>query len=1111
MPRSFLYVRLDLHPAPTLTDAESPKDGALADLRTQTTSVPGALSCHTYGTITCGYETMREAWPRMDHVFSYGGHPDPSPPVCHPGGRPPKRLLSDHPVDLLVVDLGHRTVGKPVYREFWLPLVEATPRDRRPKFVIESWPGASSGWEYHPMTKGWAQLWKEAGYASRYKLVPATWVGGAVDQERLLIARIATPAASRWRWGAVARPRDTRPMGNLLVPHGLLPYSVKRELYRAPPEYLPDSTRDPMPCCVGAWINTAQGTRRLQSEELGKGLGVSRRSAPLKDSVLRNTTSVFLWEYLSASLQETFPPEPDRPLLFSDWGSLLTTPFPMTPPGPKDLPPQTPTFGWKPPDLSPGSPWHSERIRRLNLAASRYPGRLEELTRRGIADLEIHRANYNQDGPNLTRLRLLWWEFPEEHWDELREGCDMGFVSLPERVIRPNSLMDEDERKVACTFVADLLKIGAFRQLRQGERLWSNAPIFCVPKPGQPGEYRVIADCKKGGQNAHIGGDPVYLNRPLHILEQMYTGGFSAVVDASKFFYQFPVRPEDQMFFGVVDPGNGEHLAHEGLPMGSGSSPGLAGRFGLAFIRMLKEQGRMFASNRTPNCWWTSLTETGYDPSQGYGFAVTRADGGAAVKIWVHVDDFLLHGPDWESTSEALTYFLDKAVDVGLLCNPQKLYPPSQIQRYCGFLFDTTGEPTLHIPEDKLDRCRAMAQHLGNMRPGTRVSRLALSVIAGTLESVADATPNRLGHTYLRSTHGLIHPEGHEPGRALYFTYAEVTSEVLREMEWWALILAHTGGRKIRSLRSGTLVPSWGDGSGTGTGGTVHLPGQEMQLWMGQWAPAVYGNTSNWKELKTLLLTLQQIGALDSNPVDGATLFYFTDNSPTYWIAQARSSASPGLHALIESIQLLTLRLGCHLEVVHVPGVVMIRQGTDGLSRGVWVSPYHNPANHLELNAAVFAPLVPDKALVDWVILRYGLPTEYRFHHYAQFHGKTLFDHQSVVFPPPECARQCLISLLEAWVERPFTTSSLIFVPRVVTGFWSGLSRHLVELGEFRPSELDLNFPPVIPIPFVVLHLAPHSRSAPSVDRRLVTHPRIAGEAMHRRHADHVRGLFQST
>lgn len=58
-----------------------------------------------------------------------------------------------------------------------------------------------------------------------------------------------------------------------------------------------------------------------------------------------------------------------------------------------------------------------------------------------------------------------------------------------------------------------------------------------------------------------------------------------------------------------------------------------------------------------------------------------------------------------------------------------------------------------------------MAEYLESLPPGRTVSRLALSVGAGTLESIADATPNRLGNTYLRATLALIHPEARRERR----------------------------------------------------------------------------------------------------------------------------------------------------------------------------------------------------------------------------------------------------------------------------------------------------------------------------------------------------------
>ena len=958
-------------PPPPVTDPVRPQDEAVIDSQVEEAPPPTCDLHLTCGTISCGHETMSDAWPTMTHVFSVDGPPDSSADLCRPESRLPRNWLNVHPVDLLAVDLGTRRPGDGRRDEDWFVLISSTHLRNRPKVPLESWPDHAAGWEHHPMTKTTAHKWIELGHSSRFKLIPSTWVGGAVAQSRLLVARSSTHQP-QWSWDDIPAPSGIRPMGNLLTPRGLLPWKVKSSTVPPPHGPHPHSLRDAMPPRSGAWIETPDGVRRLQQCELLKGLGGrSNKDDPISERLLRHTTSVFIWEHLSRCLALVSSPERVRPNLFTRWDDLgnqvLATPEVSSPPDPPAH------LDWRPPDLSTGSPWHTERIRNLKKAVAECPGREKSLCENGLRISDVHRNNCDSTGPALKKLQLMWWEFPKEHWDELRDGCDVGFVSLPERVLHPNSPMDEDQVRVAAEFVDELLDIGALRELRPGESLWTNAPLFCVEKPGQPGQWRVIADCKAGGQNFHIGGDPVCLNRPLHILEQMCTGGHSAVINVSKMFCQFPVRPEDQLFFGVVHPVGGRHLACEGLPMGSGSSPGLAGRFGLSFVRLLRERGGMFERRLRANCWWSSLTCDGCDPKLGHGFSLTSRDGSPSVKLWVHVDDFLPHGATLASTMKALKFFLDRTVDVGLLCHPKKLCPPAQVQRHCGFEFDTRQEPTLRTPSDKLDRCRAMASHLGRMTEGQKISRLALSVIAGTLESVSDATPNRLGHTHLRSTHSLIHPDGHDPGREVHCTFAGVTAQVLREMKWWSKILAHSGGRRLRSSRWGTLIPSWGDGSGTGTGGTIDLPGQDMKLWMGQWAPTVHHFSSNWKELKTLLLTLQQVATLKVNPVKGATLFHFTDNATTHWVTCAGSSSSPGLHDLVEQIQLLCLDLEVQLQVIHVPGLIMIQQGTDGLSGGVWVSPFHNPVDHRRLNTAVFAPLTPDPQLVEAVIDRFSI------------------------------------------------------------------------------------------------------------------------------------------
>lgn len=81
-----------------------------------------------------------------------------------------------------------------------------------------------------------------------------------------------------------------------------------------------------------------------------------------------------------------------------------------------------------------------------------------------------------------------------------------------------------------------------------------NAPLFMLPKEGQPGQWRCIANLLEGGQNAVVGNDPVFLPRVSHILSQLYSGGYRAIVDASKFYNQFNTRPEERKYLGMIHP-----------------------------------------------------------------------------------------------------------------------------------------------------------------------------------------------------------------------------------------------------------------------------------------------------------------------------------------------------------------------------------------------------------------------------------------------------------------------------------------------------------------------------------------------------------------------------
>lgn len=1073
----------------------------------------------SYGVIDGGLELARCAFSRLEHKFSVRRTEDLT--MMKPGDtagvhtsrgvRYSLNLLSRQSVDLLLVEMGGQKRPTEHFdngQERWESLVDKTPVSLRPKIIIEAWAGAAVLWRNGPGTQGYGSRWNKRGYSSQMRSVNACRVGGAVDQSRLMVVRVAHGV--EWNWSDLHEQTTARPMSNLLTPAGLVPRGAGT---RCRPLRLDDAVpmamSDPMPSRLHSLICTEKGVRQLLDEEHLRSLGVPKIWAAevpkLAPGLLRRTTSVFHWEYLSqcvgTSRVKEIPPLPAA-VLQSTAALFAATAF--------DTSGDTlqPKFQWVPPDLRVGGEWYLARVQSLDSALLTYPlHRRDDLRAGALIALDHHRGNYTATHPDPTHLQLLWWEFPREHWDEIREGGSMNFMQPPVACIHPNGPMDAEQMPIAKEFVSELVDLGA---MGTHPIVLTAAPMFMLPKDKQPGQWRVLANFKEGGQNAVVASDPVYLNRMTHILEQMYTGGYSAVVDASKFFYQFRTRDDDRPYLGCVDPISGEVLTWHGLPMGAGNSPALAGRFGLSFVRKIRERFALFSGTPRANTWWKSFEEDGsYDPKLGHGFVLVRADGAPAVKIWVHVDDFLIHGPTLEDTQEALKLFLDTAVDCGLLCHPGKLTPPQQEVHYCGFLLNSTSIPELKIPVLKKEKALAMVDYMIEKGSTFEHSRLSLSVVVGTLESLVEATPSRIGHTYLRRFHSSIHPGGLGTGAAPYYTRGSVSDGVLRDLLWWRRFLLTDTGRLARSVRAATLVPQWGDGSGTGTGGTLGLPSRPLEMWMGQWTPKVFSYSSNWKEAKTLHLSMLRIESHYKALARGTTLFYFTDNYVTYCIMASGSSTSPGLHRLVEEIKLIELRLGCTLVCVHVPGLVMIKHGADSLSRGVWVSPFHDTPTQQELQVSVFAPLHYDPSLVAHLTSCFSLPTRWSYFDWNQvWRANDLLDRHTVWFPPPEIARQALIFMLETWVERPWTTSALFVIPRTLAGSWIGLSKHLTQLCLLSDTDWHFNPPRLLPVPVIVLSLAPFVRrlTPPNPDR-LDSAPLPKDAQWHRQQAAHVRGL----
>jgi hypothetical protein len=212
-------------------------------------------------------------------------------------------------------------------------------------------------------------------------------------------------------------------------------------------------------------------------------------------------------------------------------------------------------------------------------------------------------------------------------------------------------------------------------------------------------KHRCIVDMKQVNQNAAIGKDPVPLYQSQDTLPLLFPKGYMAVLDASKYFHMFLTLLRERHLLGILHPETNEAFWWERLPMGSFQSPVAMGGFGTAFVRMVWEQYPQFRGLSMQSDVVTLLQGNDFHPTLGMGWMLIDEYGIPACHIYLHIDDILVSGPNYYKTCAALDWILDCTVRVGLICQPVKTKPPSQIQKMCGFIYDCTGLPTISIPK----------------------------------------------------------------------------------------------------------------------------------------------------------------------------------------------------------------------------------------------------------------------------------------------------------------------------------------------------------------------------------------------------------------------------
>jgi len=114
-------------------------------------------------------------------------------------------------------------------------------------------------------------------------------------------------------------------------------------------------------------------------------------------------------------------------------------------------------------------------------------------------------------------------------------------------------------------------------------------------------------------------------------------------------------------------------------------------------------------------------------------------------------------------------------------------------------------------------------------------------------------------------------------------------------------------------------------------GGVTHV-NQTPHCHGGFWCDAIADKSSNYREFRNLHDTLERLAS--EGELVGREVFICVDNEVTERIYYKGSSTDGELFELMVHLRRISVKGQFKLHVVHISGKRMIKQGTDGLSRG---------------------------------------------------------------------------------------------------------------------------------------------------------------------------------
>ena len=411
-------------------------------------------------------------------------------------------------------------------------------------------------------------------------------------------------------------------------------------------------------------------------------------------------------------------------------------------------------------------------------------------------------------------------------------------------------------------------------------RIVHTSPIGLIPKPRQPGKWRLIVDLSSptgASVNDAISSEFCHMRYAsvldaARLIRHLGKGTQLAKIDVHNAYRMVPVHPDDHHLLGI-------HWGQDvyidtALPFGLRSAPKIFGAVSNALAWILHSKGVTFQLH--------------------------------------YLDDFLLMGsPNTLDCAQALQCTLQACQELGVPIAAHKVEGPSCQLTFLGIKVDTL-KMELSLPSEKLARITAMVFEWRNKKVATKQQ---LQAIIGTLSHAAVVVIP--GRTFLRrmiDTMKIPKQQHH---------HVRLNTECQSDVQWWACFLPRWNGRSILPPQQ-AAHSFWSDASGTWGCGAVS---DTLHWFQVQWPESWQQYHIAAKEMIPVVIAL----ALWGPAWRSSTVQAFSDNMAVVCALTAGSARDPLLMHLLRCSHFFCAHFKVAVQAQHIAGTH--NSAADALSR----------------------------------------------------------------------------------------------------------------------------------------------------------------------------------